>query len=366
MRDFTINSLFYNVNEALVEDWSKMGKEDLQKRIIRTTKSASETLRDDPLRLLRSVRFACRFSFALHEDIFLAAKDKEIVHRLSTGVTRERIGTEIDGILSGPQPTLGIKLILELNLFHLVFRFPPDLAPPENFPQLAFERISQMEGFLHYKKNTFTSEEKTNLFLSAILLPIGEVEIKTTKLSRPVSSFIIMESLKKRTKEAKEIGLTHKLVHSFCTFSLQQNPNRRELGRVMRQAGSIWSLCLAIALTSELSPSDCPFDFSSKKYLKTTKVEEIIQKYEILEKNIHALNLIGIWNMKPLLDGTEVGQLLEIPPGPILKDIFEGQIDWQLDHPNLGADEQKKWLLSSQWAKTVSYTHLTLPTICSV
>ena len=56
-RDLTINSLFYNVNTGTVEDFTMRGVSDLHDRLVRTPLPAIETFREDPLRLLRAVRF---------------------------------------------------------------------------------------------------------------------------------------------------------------------------------------------------------------------------------------------------------------------------------------------------------------------
>lgn len=60
-RDLTINALFYNINEQKVEDFTGKGLEDLQNGIIRTPLDPLQTFLDDPLRVLRTIRFACRF-----------------------------------------------------------------------------------------------------------------------------------------------------------------------------------------------------------------------------------------------------------------------------------------------------------------
>src|SRR3546814_13531595 len=67
-RDLTINSLFYNLRTKQIEDLTEQGLKDLCDGIIRTQLEPSATLLDDPLRMLRSVRFACRFHFAFEEE----------------------------------------------------------------------------------------------------------------------------------------------------------------------------------------------------------------------------------------------------------------------------------------------------------
>lgn len=60
-RDFTINALFYNINEDKVEDFTNKGLEDMQKKILRTPLCPIKTFIDDPLRILRGFRFAARY-----------------------------------------------------------------------------------------------------------------------------------------------------------------------------------------------------------------------------------------------------------------------------------------------------------------
>ncbi len=64
-RDLTINSMFYNINEGKVEDFTGKGIGDLKNRILRTPLDPLQTFLDDPLRLLRTVRFANRFGFEI-------------------------------------------------------------------------------------------------------------------------------------------------------------------------------------------------------------------------------------------------------------------------------------------------------------
>lgn len=64
-RDLTINSLFYNIMEDKVEDYTGLGLQDINDKIIRTPLDPLQTFLDDPLRLLRTVRFASRFGFTI-------------------------------------------------------------------------------------------------------------------------------------------------------------------------------------------------------------------------------------------------------------------------------------------------------------
>ncbi|GAK68294.1 tRNA nucleotidyltransferase [Moesziomyces antarcticus] len=155
-RDITINSLLYNVHSRQVEDHTGLGLQDLASGLIRTPLPPLTTFLDDPLRVLRCVRFASRFAYELHPAIIrclTAAGDAETGAvqlasaddpRVSTGnsagvesgrdqirdalvskVSRERFGIEVDKMLKGPNPLLALFLLHRLELFPLVFHPQP-------------------------------------------------------------------------------------------------------------------------------------------------------------------------------------------------------------------------------------------------
>lgn len=85
-RDLTINSLFYNVNTGTVEDYTGKGTSDLRLGLVRTPLPPCETLLDDPLRVLRAVRFASRLGFTVHGDLMEAGRDPRVHEALTTKV----------------------------------------------------------------------------------------------------------------------------------------------------------------------------------------------------------------------------------------------------------------------------------------
>ena len=69
LRDITINSIFYNLNEEKIEDFTNFGINDLKNGIIRTSTDSNKTFHDDPLRILRILRFALKYQFKIHDEI---------------------------------------------------------------------------------------------------------------------------------------------------------------------------------------------------------------------------------------------------------------------------------------------------------
>uniref|UniRef100_M4BBR6 Poly A polymerase head domain-containing protein n=1 Tax=Hyaloperonospora arabidopsidis (strain Emoy2) TaxID=559515 RepID=M4BBR6_HYAAE len=122
-RDLTINALFYNLHTREVEDFTGQGVSDLlTHRIIRTPKEPVQTFLDDPLRVLRALRFACEFGFALDNALEKAIlEQREIVAAMRRKVSRERIGIEVRKMLAGKDPARAFDLLRKFGLLELVF-----------------------------------------------------------------------------------------------------------------------------------------------------------------------------------------------------------------------------------------------------
>ena len=120
-RDLTINALFYNVNNGQVEDWTGRGFDDLRRGIVATPLAPLTTLLDDPLRALRSVRFAARLRFTMDDALVEAAMDERVREALAGKVSRERVGCEVDLMLRSPDPVGAMRLLINLNLVRTVF-----------------------------------------------------------------------------------------------------------------------------------------------------------------------------------------------------------------------------------------------------
>lgn len=123
-RDFTINAMAICVNEGRFGELIDLfgGMEDLERRIIRTPLDPDITFSDDPLRMMRAIRFATQLDFKLYPETRDAiARNAE---RISI-ITRERIKDELNKIMASPRPSIGWKLLEETGLLKLIL---PELS----------------------------------------------------------------------------------------------------------------------------------------------------------------------------------------------------------------------------------------------
>ena len=150
-RDFTINALAISLNE---KDWGKLidpfkGLDDLKMKLIRTPLDPDITFSDDPLRMIRAIRFASQLHFKIHPDTFEAIKRNK--QRLKI-LSKERIIDEFNKIMSHDKPSIGLRLLFEAGLLD------------EFFPELVkLQGVEENEGKLHKDNFYHTLEVVDNI-----------------------------------------------------------------------------------------------------------------------------------------------------------------------------------------------------------
>ncbi|MBC5775047.1 HD domain-containing protein [Pontibacter sp. KCTC 32443] len=119
-RDFTINALGISLNKAnygeLIDEFD--GLKDMKRKIIRTPLEPGITFSDDPLRMMRAIRFATQLGFDIDPDTFDAIIDNK--ERIKI-VSQERITDELNKIILASVPSYGFKLLFTSGLLHLIF-----------------------------------------------------------------------------------------------------------------------------------------------------------------------------------------------------------------------------------------------------
>lgn len=174
-RDFTINALAISLNKsnrgALSDPFDGMA--DLKSGIIRTPTDPHTTYSDDPLRMMRAIRFATQLGFTIHEDSFVAIS--EMKNRLEI-VSAERISVELNKIVMAEKPSVGFKLLYKTGLLETFF---PELVN--------LQGVEEQDGIRHKDNFYHTLEvldnvaaESDNLWLrwSAILHDIAKPPTK--------------------------------------------------------------------------------------------------------------------------------------------------------------------------------------------
>lgn len=142
-RDFTINALAIGVSKnnfgQLLDPFN--GIADLENKILKTPLDPDITYSDDPLRMMRAIRFATQLNFSIEENSLNAiTKNKERIKIVST----ERITDELNKIILSPIPSVGFKLLFNTGLLHLIF---PEMV--KLFGTETINGLSHKDNFYH-------------------------------------------------------------------------------------------------------------------------------------------------------------------------------------------------------------------------
>ncbi len=174
-RDFTINALAISLNKRnfgeLVDPFD--GLDDLYFRTIRTPLEPSITFSDDPLRMLRAIRFASQLDFQIHPECLAAIHDNRARIKI---ITQERIHTELNKILESKKPSIGLKLLFETGLLEIIF---PELYQLSGVT--VQEGLAHKDIFLHTIQVVDNVAEKSDdlwLRWAALLHDIGKLKTK--------------------------------------------------------------------------------------------------------------------------------------------------------------------------------------------
>lgn len=169
-RDLTINSLLKNVSTNEILDLTGKGIEDIKKGLIRTTSDPEIIFKDDPLRMLRAIRFAVKYDFEIDTDVIKnIRKNASLIDTIS----KERINDELNKILISPNPSKGVRLLKITNLLSYIIE--------------EFNDAVGMKQNIHHKQDVFKhsmdvlsktpADLKTRLI--ALFHDIGKVLTKT-------------------------------------------------------------------------------------------------------------------------------------------------------------------------------------------
>ncbi|CAL9215950.1 unnamed protein product [Arabidopsis halleri] len=379
-RDLTINSLFYNINSGSVEDLTERGIDDLKSGKIVTPLPAKATFLDDPLRVLRAIRFGARFGFTLDEELKEAASSEEVRVALGEKISRERIGNEIDLMISGNGPVSAVTYLSELKLFPVVFSLPSSAepSPSENCGSLSQAYLEAMWSLLQTPRlGNFSGEQRRLGMYAAMFLPFRKTVYKDKKgKSIPVVNHIFKFSMKRKTSDAETVMNIHQTTERFRSLipSLEAK-NDVELdeldwaayiidhwkaitlndplipatskirvltGFLLRDIKDFWrvSLLTSLLLSATVDGMNEDQDIGQLDF----QLEKMRETYLTVEATIHDLGLDSIWDAKPLVNGREIMQIAELKGGSLIREWQQKLLTWQLAYPNGTAEECKEWM----------------------
>lgn len=146
-RDFTINAMAMDKNGKVIDLFN--GKSDLQRKLIRTVGDGRERFREDPLRIIRALRFSGQLGFSIEQDTFQAMiESKELISSLAV----ERITNEIEKLFSGTYSNVAIRYLMDSNIFKElpILKENPQVFTKLPVPMKPLGSLGELIALFHY------------------------------------------------------------------------------------------------------------------------------------------------------------------------------------------------------------------------
>lgn len=326
-RDFAMNAMAISLNESnygeLIDPFG--GVEDLKERLIKTPLEPKTTFSDDPLRMMRAIRFASQLKFDIDADTFQGIIDMK--DRISI-VSKERIIVEMNKIILSDEPSYGFKLLFHSGLLKIIF---PELVALQGVDSI--EDKSHKDNFYHTLQVLDNISKNTNDLWwrwAAIMHDIAKPATK--RFNKKVGwTFHGHEDKGARMTPAIFRRLKLPMGESMKFVQKMVRLHLRPIALVKAEItdSAVRRLLFEAGDDVEALMTLCRADITSKN---NNKVKRFLQNFDKVEKRmIEVEEKDKVRNFQPVITGEMIMTVYDLKPGKTIGEIKEALKEAVLD-----------------------------------
>ncbi|MGH3502521.1 MAG: CCA tRNA nucleotidyltransferase [Nocardioidaceae bacterium] len=343
-RDFTVNSMALSLpDRTFVDPFG--GRVDLADGVLRTPGTPEQSFSDDPLRMMRAARFAAQLDFSVAAEVRAAMGD--MAARIDI-VSAERVRAEMVKLVTAPHPRLGLQLLVETGLADRVLPELPALRLERDehhrhkdvyeHTLTVLDQAIALEGRLEEEAPDFITR------FAALMHDIGKPRTRRFADDGSVTfhhhDVVGAKMTQKRMQALRfagdEISAVARLVELHLRFHGYGSGEWTDsaVRRYVRDAGPL------LSRLHVLTRADCTTR-------NRRKADRLRRTYDDLERRIDRLGAEEeLASMRPDLDGKQIMEVLQIPPGPVVGEAYRFLLDLRMDRGPVGEEQAREALLA--------------------
>jgi len=318
-RDFTVNSIYYNISSDRIEDPNN-GLDDILNAVIKTPSNPRIIFMEDPLRILRAVRFSCKLGWGIEKDTWLGMIEN--AHRIDI-ISQERITDEITKILTSHKPSVGIRKMLGCGLLHRVL--------PDIYDLIGVSECGKLSLFDHTMSVLDVVNPCIEHRLAALFHDVGKVVVNGVNSKHvdvpSFSSDIASHDLFMMKYPNSVIDTVEKAIKyhmAFSNYGEYEIPRDKILRKFIHLVGD------SIAPTFDLMNANNAFCGRNKK---KTQVMNILNRMEELE------NIENMQNVKLPVSGKDIMEKFNLKQSPLIGTLLNEIREAYFERPDITKEE---------------------------